>query len=148
MFRKPPPRSVVLRGTPWKLSFSTTDHWALSMEAHQKLEQPIDISCCSRIRLAVNNADRYPHTVSLELILRDLPGGASQTLGTEPVTSAPDLKADPGEPVAETLNFTVPPEPHVKTFNEMTVVYRGDWSRRDKSARVSIERFILVPRGR
>jgi hypothetical protein len=44
------------------------------MEAHQKLEKSIDASCCSHIQLAVSNADRFPHTVSLELILRELPG--------------------------------------------------------------------------
>jgi hypothetical protein len=147
LFRRPPPHSVFLRGTPWKLSFSTTDHWALNMEAHQKLEQPIDISCCSRIQIAVSNADRYPHTVSIELILRDLPGGPSRNLGTAPVASLPDLKADPVTPVGETLDFAVPRESHRRVFNEITVVFRCAWDRRDKSARVSIERFVLVPRG-
>jgi hypothetical protein len=147
-FRRPPPRSVLERGTPWKISFSTTDRWPLNMEAHEKLDRPMDISCCSRIRVAVANADRYPHTVSLELILRDLPGGESQSLGTVPVTSVPDLKADPVSPVAETLDFAVPAEPRVRVFNEMTVVYHRDYTRVYRSARVSIERFILVPRGR
>ena len=147
-FRKPPPRSVLERGTPSKVSFSTTDHWPLNMEAHQKLEQPIDASCCSSIQLVVSNADRYPHTMSLELILRELPGGRSQSLGRAPVTSVPDLKADPVSAVAETLDFAVPPGPSVGFFNEMTVVYHRDYWRGDKSARVSIERFILIPRGR
>jgi hypothetical protein len=147
-FRKPPPRSVLERGTPWKVSFSTTDRWPLNMEAHQKLDQPMDVSCCSRVQVAVANADRYPHSVSLELILRDLPAGGSQSLGTVHVMSVPDLKADPVSPVAETLDFVVPPEPRVHVFNEMTVIYHRDYWRVDKSARVSIERFILVPRGR
>jgi hypothetical protein len=147
-FRKPPPRSVLERGTPWKLSFSTTDRWPLNMEAHQKLDRPMDVSCCSRIQVALANADRYPHSVSLELILRDLPDGGSQSLGTEHVMSVPDLKADPVSPVTETLEFAVPPEPRVHVFNEMTVVYHRDYWRVDKSARVAIERFVLIPRGR
>jgi hypothetical protein len=64
------------------------------------------------------------------------------------VTSVPDLKADPVSAVAETLDFAVPPGPSVGFFNEMTVVYHRDYWRGDKSARVSIERFILIPRGR
>lgn len=147
-FRRPPPRSVLERGTPWKLSFSTTDRWPLNMEAHQKLEKPIDVSCCSRIQLAVSNADRYPHTMSLELILHDLAGGKSESLGRAPVTSLPDLKADPVSPVAETLDFTMPAKPRVRVFNEMTVIYHRDSWRAYKSARVSIERFILIPLGR
>lgn len=147
-FFKPPPGSFLERGTPSKASFSTTDRWPLNMEAHQKLDQPIDVSCCSRIQLSVTNADRYPNTVSLELILRDLPGTASQSLGTVPVTSLPNLDRDPVVPVGETLDFEVPAEPRVRSFNEMTVVYHRDRARRDKSARVAIERFILVPRGR
>jgi hypothetical protein len=147
-FFRPPPRSFRKRGTPAKVSFSTTDRWPLNMEAHQKLEPAIDTSCCSRIQLAVSNADRYPNTVSLELILRDLPDKTSQSLGTVPVTSAPNLETDPVSPVGETLEFMVPPEPRVRMFNELTVVYHRDRMRWDKSARVAIERFILIPRGR
>jgi hypothetical protein len=147
-FRRPPERSFLERGTPSKVSFSTTDHWPLNMEAHQKLDQPIDVSCCASIQLAVINADHYPHTVSLELILRDLPGDRSQSLGTVPVASVPDLQADPVVPVGETLDFVVPPEPRVHEFNELTVVYHRARLRWDKSARVAIRRFILVPRGR
>jgi hypothetical protein len=118
------------------------------MEAHQKLDQPIDMSCCSRIQLAVSNADRYPRTVALELTLRNLPGGAPENLGSVPVLSVPDLKADPVVPVSETLDFAIPAKPHGSVFNEISVTFRRDWTRRDKSARISIERFILIPRGR
>jgi hypothetical protein len=117
------------------------------MEAHQKLEQPIDVSCCSRIQLTVSNADRYPHTISLELILRELPGELSQSLGIESLKSVPDPDKESVSPVSETLDFAVPPEPRVHVFNEITVVYHRDRSRRDKSARVAVERFILIPRG-
>lgn len=147
-FFRPPPRSFLERGTPAKVSFSTTDRWPLNMEAHQKLEPAIDVSCCSRIQVAVSNADRYPNTVSLELILRELPDKTSQSLGTMPVTSAPNLQEDPVSAVGETLEFAVPPEPRVRMFNELTVVYHRDRVRWDKSARVAIERFILIPRGR
>jgi hypothetical protein len=147
-YSRPPQRSVIERGTPWKIAFSTTDHWPLNMEAHQKLDQPIEVSCCSRIQVAVSNADRYPHTVSLELILRDPSGRGSQSLGTVPVTSVPNLDADPVIPVSETLDFAMPPKSRVRTFNEMTVIFRRDYKRGFKSARVAIERFILIPRGR
>jgi len=146
--RRPPRTSFVRRGSPSKVSFSTPDRFPLSMEAHQKLEQDIDISCCSRVEVSVLNADRYPKSVSLELILRELPGTEAQSLGIEPVQSTPDLEEDPVRPVGETLSFQVPPEPAVREFNEMTVVYHRMNMRKDKSARIAIDRFILVPRGR
>jgi hypothetical protein len=146
--RRPPRTSFVRRGSPSKVSFSTTDNWPLNMEAHQKLEQDIDISCCSRIELSVLNADRYPHSVSLELILHEQPEPQAQSLGIVPVDSVPNLGADPITPLGETLSFAVPPEPTVREFNELTVVYHRMNSRKDKSARIAIDRFILIPRGR
>ena len=39
----------------------------MEMEAHQKLDLPVDIKCCSEIQLAFRNSDQYPGTVALEL---------------------------------------------------------------------------------
>jgi len=82
-FERPPRNSYFQRGNPAALSFSTTDHRALQMEAHHKLEQPVSLSCCSRIQLAIRNADRYPATVWLELFLlnSELPDRRAESLG-------------------------------------------------------------------
>ena len=147
-FAHPPASSFRERGTPAKLAFSTTDHTPLQMEAHQKLETPIDVRCCRAIQLAVLNADRYPGTLWLELILHDSEHGApiALGLGTEPVTSHPDLSRDPEVPARETLEFAVPAQPPMEQFDELTIVFHRDGMRRDKSAKVSVERFILLPR--
>jgi hypothetical protein len=148
MFKRPPPNSHFQRGTPSRLSFSTTDHWPLQMEAHQMLEQSIDAACCGKIQIAILNADRYPGTVSLELLLvnNQFSVSATESLGQAPVLSSPDLKADTVAPVPETLDFMVPANGALSQFNEFQVVFRRARPRSDKSARVSIERFILVPR--
>ncbi|MDR3702320.1 MAG: hypothetical protein P4L56_21915 [Candidatus Sulfopaludibacter sp.] len=138
---RPPRNSFFQRGSPAKLSFSTTDHWPMQMEAHQKLEQDIDLSCCGRIQIGVSNADRYPGTVTLEL----LAGGFS--LGKAMVTSVPDLSKDPVQPVSETLDYAVPAELAGRPINEFKVVYQRLRGRTDKSCKVAIERFVLVPRG-
>jgi hypothetical protein len=145
MFRfllpRPPRNSYFQRGSPANLSFSTTDHWPLQMEAHQKLEQDIDLSCCSRIQIGISNADRFPGTVSMELVA----GGIS--LGKAMVMSVPFLQHDPVTPVSETLDYTVPADMAGHTFNEFKVIYQRVRGRTDKSAKVAIERFVLVPRG-
>ena len=62
-----------------------TDHQPIQMEAHHKLDQAIALDCCRAIQLAIRNADRYPNTIALELVLidRDGPGAPSISLGRE-----------------------------------------------------------------
>jgi hypothetical protein len=147
-FAHPPASSFFERGTPSKLAFSTTDHTPLEMEAHQKLETPIDINCCSRIQIEVLNADRYPGTLTLELVLLRSPSLMALSLGSVPVLSRPDLKRDPVMPARETLDFTVPavtPQ-SFDQFNELKIAFHRARLRMDKSAKVSVERFVLLPR--
>lgn len=146
MFKRPPPRSYFQRGTPAHLSFSTTDNWPLQMEAHQKLERSLDPSCCGKIRIDIVNADRYPGTVSLELMLVNGELAATESLGQAPVLSTPDLKAEDVTPVAETLEYSVPAVNALPRFDELQVQFHRARQRVDKSARVAIERFVLVPR--
>jgi hypothetical protein len=152
MFRwplaKPPSTSFSQRGTPWKLSFSSTDHAPLQMKAIQKLDTPIDIRCCRAIQVDIVNADRYPGTVEVELDLLNTEAGRYQSLflGTKPVQSRPDLSRDPVMPVRETLEFAVPSNPSLEEFNQFQVVFLRARVRADKSAKVSLERFLLLPR--
>jgi hypothetical protein len=147
-FAHPPLSSFKERGTPSKLAFSTTDHTPLQMEAHQKLETPIDVRCCSGIQIEVINADRYPGTLTLELILLNTENAApvSMSLGSEPVTSRPNFSQDAVKPVRETLTFRVPPQSFLDQFTELKIVFHRSRQRTDKSAKVSVERFILQPR--
>jgi hypothetical protein len=118
------------------------------MEAHHKLDQAISLGCCSKIQLGIRNGDRYPGTVGLELVLinSELPGSPWQSLGIAPVASVPDLKQDPIPAVPETLDFMIPPGATLESFNELKIVFLRERARVDKSAKVAIERFVLVPR--
>jgi hypothetical protein len=144
-YRKPPQNSYFRRGTPSAMSFSTPDHFPMQMEARQKLEQAISARCCSRLQLAILNADPSPQSISLELILidRNLPANAQQSLGRASLTSAPQRKAA----VAEMLDFPFPAALHLDQFDEIKVIFHRATGRMDRSARVSIERFVLVPLG-
>ncbi|MEO8594494.1 MAG: hypothetical protein ABI759_14355 [Candidatus Solibacter sp.] len=146
-YARPPKTSFFQRGTPSALSFSSTDHRPLMMEARHKLDQTVSLSCCRAVRLEIRNADRYPDTITLDLVLIDneLPGAPQITIGHANVTSRPDTGADLVKPVNETLEFPMPPNPTPDAFDEFRVVFQRARSRADKSAKVSIERFILVP---
>jgi len=141
LFRRPPPNSFFQRGSPAALSFSTTDHWPLEMEARQKLEEPLDLSCCRAIQIDIWNADRYPGTVSIELY--SVQGERSISLGVEPVRSAPNLNVESVTAVRETLEFALPAGADL--CSEFKVVFRRERPRHDKSARIALDRFLLIP---
>jgi hypothetical protein len=140
--KRPPYGSFFQRASPARLGFVTTDHASLEMEAHHKLDQPIDLRCCSKIQIAIWNADRHPGTLALELILIDTQQRErpSQSFGTTAVQSSPGAL-----PVRETLEFTIPITSALEQFNEFRVVFHRDRKRMDRSARIEIDRFLLVP---
>jgi hypothetical protein len=142
-FTRPPANSYVRRGTPSEMSFSTVDRWPLSMEAHQRLQREIDLKCCSMVQVVILNADKFPGTVAIELGLIHN-GGPPFRMGTARVNSMPDLSRDPVVPVSETLEFMVPG--NVPRCDEFAVTYERLKLRADKSARIAIEKFVLVPR--
>lgn len=137
-FARPPRTSYFQRGSPSDLSFKTTDHRSLQMEARHKLEQSIALDCCSVIQVAIRNTDRFPDTIALELVLIDNehPGERSVSLGRELVAATQ----------AQTLSYAVPAAAAISSFDEFKIVFQRDKRRADQSAKVSIDRFILVPR--
>lgn len=143
--KRPPYGSFFQRGSPASIGIVSTDGAPLQMEAHHKLDKAIDLRCCSKIQIAIWNADIYPSTVALELILinteqpRQL--SPSQSLGTAAVRSTPGALL-----VRETLEFPVPSTSVLERFNEFKVVFHRDRKRLDKSARIEIDRFVLVPK--
>ena len=141
MFRfpaiRPPARSYSRRGSPLRLSFHTTDGTPLQMEATQSLARPIDPRCCDKLQLAIANADTYPGTVSLQVILSETGTAGSQSLGS--AATGPESRA--------VLDFPIPAAPSIQQFNQIRVIFHRDRVRINKSARIQIERFIVVPRG-
>jgi hypothetical protein len=146
-YARPPHNSYLKRGNPAALSFRTTDHRPLQMEAHHKLDQAVDLRCCSQIQIAIRNSDRQAGSISLELVLlnTEVSPVRKQSLGTAAVkTVLEQARSGPG--AMETLQFAVPAESGLDEFNELQVIFVRDRERMDKSAKIAIERFILVPR--
>lgn len=146
---RPPDDSFRARGNPAAHTFFTTDHMPLSMEANQNLGTLIDLSCCSKIQIAISNADRYPGSVSLELILINttLPSKPTQSLGSVEVKSIPRWRpADDGMPLPETLTFAVPSTTSIRKFDEVKIKFHLEAVRAETAAKIAIERFLFVPR--
>jgi hypothetical protein len=147
----PPEHSYRAKGSPERMGMHSSDPYPLLMEAHQDLSSLVDLNCCRRIQVVVRTADSHPGTVSLELQLRNrrLPAKSRVSLGRLMVTSKlPGDKGDDAEPVEETLDFEVPPSAAIRQFDEITIVFRLSPRRAGASARIAIDRFVFLPRGR
>jgi hypothetical protein len=126
----------------------SSDSYPLLMEAHQKLDTPIDIRCCRSVEVAVLNADRHPGPIALELWLlnKRMPGGGALYLGTADI---PSSESDRGlikdAPVEEVLEFRTPVGPSRWEFDEICVIVRMPPVRARVGAQIAIRRFILQP---
>jgi len=140
---KPPADSYRTHGTPTEMTFYAPDSRPLIMEAHQDLGKLINLSCCREIRIEIENADRYPGTVSMELVLENSKEKNEVSLGSAPVTSAP---GEPDSPSKETLTFPIPSHTPIRQFDELTIRFPRQRQRVNRSAKVAIKRFVLVPR--
>jgi len=144
-FHSPPPSSYFQRGSPAFLSFSTPDFAPLTMEAHQKLERPINLHCCRAIRLEIVNDDLRAADISIELrVARAAGRPGSESLGTVGLKSLPEMQDGREVPATETLNFSIPPGLPFDEFDEFEAIFHHELAR-SHSARVAIERFVLAP---
>lgn len=136
---RPPKSSMVERGTPITYTFTAVDRSPLIMQARQRLRTPIDPRCCSAIHVAVRNADKQPETISLQVTL------ATSTLrGPRQQLGVRDL------PTTESavLSFPMPARSVIPQFDEIIVEFQLHSPRMNRSANVSVQRFLLTPRRR
>ena len=118
------------------------------MEARQNLGFTIDASRYRAIQLVVENADPFPGTVSIVLKIRNTtdPAKPTQSLGIQQVSGF-NLATTSSTPSVQTLIFRIPNTLKTLKFNELVVSFYLKGARADKSARIAIDRFRLVPTG-
>ena len=146
--RRPKANARVVHGEPTKVNIHSTDLQALKMEAHQYLGNPIEMSCCRVLRLAIQNADDRVGEISIEVLLTRTTGKGSftQSLGTLVVPSSEGKHITLGRPpVDETLNFPIPPGAHGRQFDEITVAIKPSWERMLAGAHIAVQHFELIP---
>jgi len=137
-------------GSPNQFSIRSTDGSPLVAEAHQSLGSPINLSCCGSVKVEINNADHYPGTVSIELLLRDtkMAGKPALSLGTVPISPLGAFALYEDRPPGnEVLSFTIPRQRPIPEFDELTVIFRLSPNRSLLAARIAIEKFVFMPQG-
>lgn len=142
---RPPSNSVVLHGSPSAQFFRSTDGDGMSMEAKQNLGFAVDPRRYAAIEIDIQNADPFPNSVSILLKVRNttVPGKPIQSIGMENVITPPSTGA---RAATQTLRFPLPSKLGMGSFDELTVGYYLKGARSNRSARIAIERFRLVPR--
>jgi hypothetical protein len=140
---RPGPDVHVVQGDPTKSRIKSTDNYPIVMEAHQRLAQPVDASCCRALQLNVTNADAVPGKITLEVQLRDAHGYVA-SLGDKVLTSSTvsPMPLHRG-PVEETLVFQLPRGVKAKKFDEMTVRVKPETSRSLAAPELAIESFAF-----
>jgi hypothetical protein len=122
------------------------------MEAHQKLDTPIELVCCSRIGIVVRNADRRQGEIALELWVRNRRSretDARYYLGTAVIPSSTHWVATRNDGEAglpeEMLECPVPRAMEGLSFDEMAVVVKTAPGMGRMGAQIGIKRFVLEP---
>ncbi|HET9131808.1 MAG TPA: hypothetical protein VFO86_12710, partial [Terriglobia bacterium] len=142
---RPPFDAADMTGMPDKIGFHSTDLTPLLMEAHQSLTDRIDISGCSQIEVNVRNADRYPGTILLELLLNDSSTPLRRPLSLGRIEVA-ELASFQEKSRDVRLIFPIPDSLPVTNFNEITFRFYPDGKRRNVSPRIAIRDLTLIPR--
>ncbi len=147
--RMPPANSIHMTGSPDLRRYISLGGWPIRMEARQDVGRSIRLNCCSRIAIALSNGDQYRSTVSVELVLvdttHDIPRATS--LGSLPVENSPAFRRSIGEPVELTLTYNLPPAREINEFNEFRVVFHLAKMRVDRSPKIAVKHFTLIPAG-
>jgi hypothetical protein len=162
--KQPRPTAKVVRGSSTKAQVRSTDRYPLLMEAHQKLDQSIDLGCCNSMDLVVENGDKLEGAISLELWVKkrlDAKAAAKQRVNVVALEQAPHylgtvviptsempIAARPnvsGKMVEEKLSFPIPAAMDGTMFDEITVVVRPAPERAKAGAQIAIKKFVLEP---
>lgn len=141
----PPKTSLVMRGNPAKRTFTSNDYQPLWMEAHDNLGTPIDVRCCSAVKLELSDNDARSNDVRVELVLENTRAkGRWMSLGTLPLATG----TGESRPADRALTFALPRHTRIDEFNRLTVRFDLHGSHSYRSARIAIENFVLIPRSR
>ena len=146
---KPGPAAHQAHGTPIGANIASINRTPLVMQAHQYLSASVSTSRCREIQVEIENTDNTPGAISFALLLVDgtLPKKPALYLGQQTLTSS-----EPGKfvikevPVFETLTFTVPENPRVRKFDEISVVLLPDSAHEFTAPKIAIQQFQLFPR--
>ena len=128
-----PEGSIVETGTPLESVYVTTNGGTMETQAYQPLIPPVDFTRCGLVRLTLRSGELLPCGATLQL----LTAAGAENLGTQ--IFGMDRNAE------ETLQYFVPDATR-QPVRALRLIFQHDPSQGEKSTKVSVLRFALVPR--
>jgi hypothetical protein len=135
---RPPENSPVLEEAPIEGNFSSDDGTSVQLEAHQTFNKPFPLARIGSIGVTLLSEDKYPTTLSLQLI-------ASASDITHYRVNLGEWPIEAGS-LPQTLRFQVPASPKIDEFNQLTMRFQLNFPRRHIAPRVAIAKFTIYPR--
>jgi hypothetical protein len=128
-----PPDSLRVTGTPLDARYKTFTGQPVETEAYQKLEPPFDFSSCGALLVALSSDETAPGMVKVQLLI----DGKWMDIGS-------DLF---GPARVDRLSFRVPLDvPRRLLVSAIRLEFHRDPASANRTAKVAIERFELLPR--
>jgi hypothetical protein len=134
--RQPPLSATIRNGSPIDSRFMTTDGAPIELEAHQRLNPPVDVASCRRIQVTVRDSERGPVPLYAHMKLYNRSDGQVQDLGL--------TDASIGASHRSVIEFALPASPFLRRFNEIEVAFYLAFFNNSRSARVQVESFTLL----
>jgi hypothetical protein len=129
-----PKGSIVETGTPLDSLYGTTNGGPMETIAVQAFEPPIDLMHCGKVLVSLTSAETMPLLASMQLVAeRSVEDGGTELMGMKPARE-------------ETLEFRVPFRLRPILVHAIRIVFQSPDGKRNKNARVAVERITLVPR--
>ncbi|MEO8592359.1 MAG: hypothetical protein ABI759_03480 [Candidatus Solibacter sp.] len=130
-----PAGAAVEPGTPLEVIYGTTNGGSMETVAVQRFDPPLDLTHCGRVLVVVNCGEAAPMLASIQFAARGrVEDGSVEVVGMRPTP--------------ETLEFQVPVTAKPLLVNEIRLSFSRPGRGGDRNARIAVERFTLVPRGR
>ena len=146
---QPGPKAHKANGTPLGVNISSVDSTPLVMQAHQYLARPIPTTRCREIQIEIENFENRKGLISIALLLTDGSVLRKPTLylGQQTIASSEPWKFTVKQaPVFETLRFSVPENPRIRRFDELTVMVLPDIEHEFIAPKIAVQQFQLDPR--
>lgn len=143
----PGPEARTVQGDSLKVNVRSTNSYPLLMEAHQKLVEPVLLTCCREIQVVFKNDVAMGATeMGLSLTDSHSVGKNTQNLGVQYVAlDGTSERSGNSATVEETLTFAIPKAAKIRSFDQMTVVLFPDPFHLTSGRKVAIERFVMIP---
>jgi hypothetical protein len=131
----------VTHGDPLKAKIRSTNSLPVIMKAHQKLHEPIKLSCCSALKLDVTNADKRSGRILISVALQDSHTWWPVLLGAQVL---PSSTHELTSPVHDSITFPLPKTKRDYKVDELTVKIQTVGERSLVGTQVAVNGFTLM----